>query len=92
MVLARSEPGLADREDHPAGYRVIRVPVSARSGLPRPLRRFVPGVRRAGPPTIGRRDAAAAAEPEAIGREPRRGYVADPEPGSPRRGASVRSP
>ena len=36
-VLARSAPGLADREDHEAGYRILRVPVSAQAGLPRPL-------------------------------------------------------
>jgi glycosyltransferase involved in cell wall biosynthesis len=75
-VLARSEPGLADREDHPAGYRVIRVPVSALAGLPRPLRGFVHGVRRVGPPTTGRRDAATAAEPAATGAVLRRGLPA----------------
>jgi glycosyltransferase involved in cell wall biosynthesis len=40
-VMARSEPGLADREDHPAGYRIVRVPVSAVAGLPRPVRPVV---------------------------------------------------
>jgi glycosyltransferase involved in cell wall biosynthesis len=37
-VLARLEPGVDAREDHPAGYRIIRVPVAATAGLPRPLR------------------------------------------------------
>jgi glycosyltransferase involved in cell wall biosynthesis len=37
-VLARSEAGLPDDERDPAGYRVLRVPVSARAGLPRLLR------------------------------------------------------
>ena len=40
-VLARSEAGLPDREDHPAGYRIVRVPVSAVAGLPWPLRPLV---------------------------------------------------
>ena len=48
-VLARSEPGLPDREDHPAGYRVIRVPVSAEAGLPAWARRLVRRVRREPP-------------------------------------------
>ena len=47
-VVARSEPGLADREDHPAGYRILRVPVSAEAGLLGPLRRVARRVRRAG--------------------------------------------
>ena len=37
-VLARLEPGLAAEETHEAGYRIIRVPVSAAAGLPGPLR------------------------------------------------------
>jgi glycosyltransferase involved in cell wall biosynthesis len=45
-VLARAEAGLPDREDHPAGYRIIRVPVSAEAGLPGPLRSVVGRVRR----------------------------------------------
>jgi glycosyltransferase involved in cell wall biosynthesis len=45
-VLARSEAGLPDREDHPAGYRVVRVPVSAEAGLPGPVRRLARAVRR----------------------------------------------
>ena len=45
-VLARSEAGLPDREDHPAGYRVVRVPVSAEAGLPGPVRRLARALRR----------------------------------------------
>ena len=45
-VMARSEAGLPDREDHPAGYRIVRVPVSAVAGLPWPLRPLVVGWRR----------------------------------------------
>jgi len=37
-VLARLEPGLAAEEAHEAGYRILRVPVSAAAGLPGPLR------------------------------------------------------
>lgn len=45
-VVARLAPGLPASEDHPAGYRILRVPVSATAGLPRPLRRLVGAVRR----------------------------------------------
>src|SRR5262245_6295784 len=58
-VLARSELGLPDREDHPAGYRVVRVPVSAEAGLPGPLRQAARRVRR-------RRGARAAATAAAV--------------------------
>ncbi|HEY8987670.1 MAG TPA: glycosyltransferase, partial [Candidatus Limnocylindrales bacterium] len=44
-VMARLESGLETREDDPAGYRIIRVPVSAVSGLPRPLRSLAARVR-----------------------------------------------
>ena len=37
-VLGRLEPGLAAEEAHEAGYRIVRVPVSAAAGLPGPLR------------------------------------------------------
>lgn len=37
-VIARHAPGLAVDERHPAGYRILRVPVSAIDGLPGPLR------------------------------------------------------
>lgn len=37
-VLARLAPGLAADEHHPAGYRIVRVPVSAVDGLPLPGR------------------------------------------------------
>jgi glycogen synthase len=33
-VLARWSPGLALTENHPAGYRIVRVPVAAIDGLP----------------------------------------------------------
>ncbi len=56
-VMARLEPGLETREDDPAGYRIIRVPVSAVSGLPRPLRWLATRVRgdrgRVRPPATG---------------------------------------
>jgi glycosyltransferase involved in cell wall biosynthesis len=45
-VMARSEEGLPDREDHPAGYRIVRVPVSAIAGLPWPIRSIVQRRRR----------------------------------------------
>lgn len=35
-VIARWRPGLPDVEDHPAGYRILRVPYSAIDGLPMP--------------------------------------------------------
>lgn len=35
-VLARQAPGLSVAERHPAGYRIVRVPVSAVDGLPLP--------------------------------------------------------
>jgi glycosyltransferase involved in cell wall biosynthesis len=35
-VIARQGPGLAADESHPAGYRILRVPVSAVAGLPLP--------------------------------------------------------
>ena len=44
-VVARSAPGLPQREDHPAGYRIRRVPVSATDGLPAPLGGLVRRVR-----------------------------------------------
>jgi len=39
-VLARLAPGLPASELHPAGYRILRVPVSAPAGLPGPLRKL----------------------------------------------------
>lgn len=45
-VLARLEPGAAADETHPAGYRIVRVPVSAVAGLPRALRWIVQLLRR----------------------------------------------
>lgn len=46
-VVARLGPGLAADERHPAGYRILRVPVSATDGLPPPLRWLVGQLRRA---------------------------------------------
>lgn len=48
-VLARSEAGLPDREEHPAGYRIVRVPVSAEAGLPGPVRWLAKRARRRRP-------------------------------------------
>jgi glycosyltransferase involved in cell wall biosynthesis len=45
-VVARIGPGLEDEERHAAGYRILRVPVSAADGLPRPLRWIVGRIRR----------------------------------------------
>jgi glycosyltransferase involved in cell wall biosynthesis len=70
-VVARSEPGLADREDHPAGYRIIRVPVSAEAGLPGPVRQVVRRVRRG---RVTQPTAGASARPaSAADTTPRRG-------------------
>ena len=74
-VLARSEPGLPDREEHPAGYRVIRVPVSAEAGLPKPAAPAGSSLR---PRPNAAPTAAADAEPGTTQPEPspRRGLVA----------------
>ncbi len=61
--MARSEAGLPDREDHPAGYRIVRVPVSAVAGLPWPLRPLVVGWRRRRPGGARAPGAAAAVSP-----------------------------
>ena len=45
-VLARRESGLPEEEMHPAGYRIVRVPVSAVDGLPAPLRAVARRLRR----------------------------------------------
>ncbi len=45
-VIARCAPGLPADERHPAGYRIVRVPVSAVDGLPRPFRGLVRRLRR----------------------------------------------
>jgi glycosyltransferase involved in cell wall biosynthesis len=45
-VLGRLEPGLAAEEAHEAGYRIVRVAVSAAAGLPGPLRWLWTRVRR----------------------------------------------
>ncbi len=45
-VVARLGLGLPTDERHPAGYRILRVPVSATDGLPGPLRSIVGRVRR----------------------------------------------
>ena len=48
-VLARLGPGLPAEAIHPAGYRVLRVPVSAMDGLPRWLRPIMAVCRRRRP-------------------------------------------
>jgi len=57
VVLARWRPGLPEDEQHPAGYRIRRVKVSAGSGLPLPD----PVLRTAGSWRRRRRDRSAAA-------------------------------
>jgi glycogen(starch) synthase len=52
-VVARLAPGLPTDERHPAGYRILRVPVSATAGLPWPLRGVVLATRRRARPTAG---------------------------------------
>lgn len=52
-VLARREASLATEEDHPAGYRIVRVAVSAVDGLPAPLASLVWRLRRRRPPVAG---------------------------------------
>jgi glycosyltransferase involved in cell wall biosynthesis len=72
-VLARSERGLPEREDDPAGYRVIRVPVSAEAGLPEPVRRLARVVR--GRPAGGPARAAAVDATARTGGSPGRGVL-----------------
>jgi glycosyltransferase involved in cell wall biosynthesis len=69
-VLARSEAGLPNGELHPAGYRVIRVPVSAEAGLPLWAHRLTRRLRRGRPPTEP------AIEPSSAAAPPRRGSLA----------------
>ena len=52
-LLGRSRPGLPDEELHPAGYRIVRVPVSAMSGMPFP--RLVGAIQALGTRVYGRR-------------------------------------
>jgi glycogen(starch) synthase len=52
-VVARLAPGLPASERHPAGYRILRVPVSATAGLPWPLRQVVLATRRRARPAAG---------------------------------------
>ena len=47
VVMARLESGLPAVEEHPGGYLVIRVPVSAALGVPAPLRAIASRLRRA---------------------------------------------
>ena len=49
-VVARSGPEVADREDAAAGFRIVRVPVSAVDGLPAPFRRLARRLRGTGSP------------------------------------------
>jgi glycosyltransferase involved in cell wall biosynthesis len=64
-VVGRLEPGLAAEEDHPGGYRIIRVPVSAEAGLPGPIRAVVGRIRgpHRTPVASGPRGSAAAPRP-----------------------------
>jgi glycosyltransferase involved in cell wall biosynthesis len=57
-VVARLAPGLPPSERHPAGYRILRVPVSATAGLPWPLRPIVLATRRRARPALGSTSAA----------------------------------
>ncbi len=66
-VLARSEAGLPEREDAAAGYRVVRVPVSALDGMPTLVRRWVPRRRRAASEGAAAEIARDAAPPRAVG-------------------------
>jgi glycosyltransferase involved in cell wall biosynthesis len=72
-VLARSGNDLPDRERHPSGYVVIRVPVSAAGGLPAVLRPLARLRRRERPTADGRSSSAVAA---AAGGRERRSAVA----------------
>ena len=45
-VVARLAPGLPANEDHPAGYRIVRVSASAAAGLPWPVRSLAGSLRR----------------------------------------------
>jgi glycosyltransferase involved in cell wall biosynthesis len=45
-IVARTGPGLAQDETHPAGYRILRVDVSWMDGLPGPLRQLIRASRR----------------------------------------------
>jgi len=64
-VMARLEPGVAAHETHPAGYRIIRVPVSAMAGLPGPLRWVVQRLGRRS--TLTTKPAAEVAKPMVAG-------------------------
>jgi glycosyltransferase involved in cell wall biosynthesis len=75
-VVARLAPGLPASERHPAGYRILRVPVSATAGLPGPLRQVVLATRRRARPAPGSTAAVRAArdgDTEAEAAEPRVG-------------------
>jgi len=81
-VLARAGEGLPDDERRPEGYRILRVPVSARDGLPGPIRRLASRGGPATPPAAT--GDAAAQEPTAPAAPPatspvvrvRRGFAA----------------
>lgn len=45
-VVARLSAGLPPSEDHPAGYRIVRLSFSAAAGLPRPIRSLAGPLRR----------------------------------------------
>lgn len=64
-VMARLEPGVPASETHPAGYEIVRVPVSAMAGLPGPLRWVMQRLRRRSTP--GPERVAGATQPMAAG-------------------------
>ena len=88
-VLARLEPGLPEDELHPAGYRIIRVPVSAAAGLPGPLRALVDAV--PAPRPAGGGPGAARGEPQSSAGSPPRGRRPGPIGLRPPSSASPRS-
>ncbi len=78
-VVGRAAPGVPDREDHPSGYRIVRVPVSAMDGLPSPLRAIAGRLRgsrdAAGPPAAGAVDPAPSAGRPSLLAKIRRGVA-----------------
>lgn len=79
-VMARQEPGLPAEEPHPSGYRVVRVPVSAAEGLPRPVRGLFGSLGRRRPGAAGA--AVHTGEPPAPFASPSTGRPASPSRGT----------